>query len=72
MHVSTLLNVSGSGVGTNRIEDLNPRGLRVAQYPDGSKRVQGSYQWSEGSSWGVAWRDLPLVSVGDNGQEIKP
>jgi hypothetical protein len=43
--------------------------FRVAQYPDGSKRIQGAYAWSQGSMGGVEWRDLPLVYVDMDGKE---
>ena len=47
----------------SRIESFEARVFRVAEYPDGSKRVQGAYAWVEGFSGGVVWRDLPLVKV---------
>ena len=58
-------------VGPGKVEDLNPHNFRVAQYPDGSKRIQGAYQWSRGQQWGVEWRDLPLVYVNNLGEELK-
>lgn len=53
-----------------RVEAVFPNAFRVAQYPDGSRRVQGAYSWSQGSEGGVIWRDLPLVQVDEDGQEI--
>ena len=41
------------------------------EYPDGSKRVQGGYHWSQSCMGGVIWKDLPLVQVGNDGQEIR-
>lgn len=56
-------------VGPSRLEAKDPRGFRVASYPDGSKRVQGGYAWSQGSKGGLVWRDLPMVYVDALGQE---
>lgn len=44
--------------------------VRMAQYPDGSQRLQGAVRWSEGIMGGVEWRDLPIVKVDDNGREV--
>ena len=64
--------ITGTIVAT-RIQSTQPTGFRVGQYPDGSKRVQGAYVWQEGwDRGGVEWRDLPVVLVGADGQEIKP
>ena len=60
---------SGSGNMNAVVEDKEPHDFRVACYPDGSKKIQGAYQWSKGTSWGVAWRDLPMVYVDATGQE---
>lgn len=59
------------GIDNVRVVSKEPRGFRVAQYPDGSKRVQGSYLWSEGGKWGFEWKDLPMVKVDALGNEIK-
>ena len=53
-----------------RIESAFPNGFRVAQYPDGSQKIQGAYAWSQGQLGGVEWRDLPLVRVDDCGREL--
>ncbi len=53
-----------------RIESTVPTTFRVAQYPDGSRRIQGAYQWSEGWQGGITWRDLPMVDVDENGNEV--
>jgi hypothetical protein len=50
---------------------MSPHNFRLAQYPDGNKRLQGAYQWSQGQQWGIEWRDIPTVYVGNDGQEIK-
>ena len=53
-----------------RIESQVPNGLRMAQYPDGSRCLQGAYAWSQGDLGGVVWKDLPLVYVDDAGKEL--
>ena len=53
-----------------RIESLEPKGFRVAEYPDGARRIQGAYPWAQGLKGGVTWRDLPLVKVNEQGEEI--
>lgn len=65
----SIVNISGSGCIAPRIEDKDPVGFRMAQYADGSKRIQGSFQWSQGHKWGHIWKDLPLVYVDADGQE---
>lgn len=64
-----MVNTSGSGCIAPRIEDKDPVGFRMAIYPDGSKRIQGSYQWSQGHMWGHVWRDFKEVYVDASGQE---
>lgn len=58
-------------ISAGRMEDMSPHNFRMAQYPDGSKRIQGAYQWSQGQMWGVTWKDLPLVYVNNLGEELK-
>ena len=53
-----------------RIESPVPNGLRMAQYPDGSLRLQEAYAWSQGDVGGVVWKDLPLVDVDEEGKEL--
>ena len=53
-----------------RMEGYAPTHFRVAVYPDGSQRVQGAYPWTQGSAGGVTWRDLPIVTVNVDGQEV--
>jgi hypothetical protein len=60
----------GAQVMAVRNEMPVPKDFRVAQYPDGSRRVQAAYQWQEGSNWGITWRDLPLVQVDAQGKEL--
>lgn len=47
-----------------------PVSIRAAKHPDGKVRIQGAYVWSEGLSSGIVWKDLPLVNVDENGEEI--
>ena len=53
-----------------RIEAAFPNGFRMAQYPNGGVRIQGAYAWSQGDLGGIIWKDLPLVQVDGDGQEI--
>ena len=53
-----------------RVESPFPNGFRMAQYPDGSLRLQGAYTWSQGSIGGITWRDMPIVQVDDSGQVV--
>lgn len=65
------LTLAVSSVAPTRMESSTPIDFRVAEYPDGSRRIQGGYPWSEGwGQHGIIWRDLPLVRVGEDGQEI--
>jgi hypothetical protein len=57
-------------LGPSRLEGSVPISYRVAEYPDGRKIIQGAYSWSEGSKGGLTWRDIPMVSVDENGKEI--
>ena len=54
-----------------RIESAVAMDIRVAVYPNGEKRIQGNYQWSEGDKTGWKWKDLPMVYVDTTGQERK-
>ena len=67
---SSLINTTGSGCIAPRIVDKDAVGYRIAQYPDGNRVLQGSYQWSQGHKWGHEWKDLPLVLVDEKGQEL--
>ena len=60
----------GFRIAPARIESPVPNGLRMAQYPDGSLRLQGAYAWSQGDVGGVIWKDLPLVDVDEEGKEL--
>lgn len=52
------------------IETSTLLSIRLAQYPDGSVRTQGAYQWTQGFSGGIVWKDVPVVMVDVNGQEV--
>lgn len=58
------------GNGPECSMSTRPHDIRVAQYPDGSKRVQGAYQWVEGHRTGTVWRDIPVVNVDTQGREV--
>lgn len=58
-------------VSPARVESPYPNVFRAARYPNGQTRIQGAYAWSQGDEGGVVWRDLPLVNVDENGQEIQ-
>jgi len=53
-----------------RTQELSPRNIRFANYPDGSLRLQGAFFWNEGFRSGYEWRDIDVVQVDENGQEI--
>lgn len=44
--------------------------IRLAQYPDGTQKIQGGYMWSQGFKTGTEWMDMPITMVGMSGQEI--
>lgn len=48
-----------------------PTVFRFAQYPDGSKRLQGGHPWTQGFMAGIDWVDLPLVKVNEQGEAIE-
>lgn len=66
----TCTRVIYTGISNARMEAQIATAVRMAQYPDGSLRLQGAFQWSQGTSSGHVWRDLPTVLVGVNGQEL--
>ncbi len=53
-----------------RIENSNASDYRFGRYPDGSLKLQGAYNWSCGFECGVTWRDVPVVDVDDQGNEV--
>lgn len=61
----------GFRVAPARIESQYPNAFRQAMYPNGKVVMQGAYAWSEGSMGGIIWKDLPLVCVDENGNEVK-
>lgn len=65
------LTPEGLVIAPARVEAPYPNMLRAAQYPNGAVRIQGAYAWTQGSEGGVVWRDLPLVQVDEDGQEIR-
>lgn len=58
------------GSRTIKTQELSPRNIRFANYPDGSIRLQGAFLWCEGFKSGVEWRDIDMVQVDETGQEI--
>lgn len=58
-------------VAPARVESKYPNMFRAARYPHGAVRIQGAYAWTQGNEGGVIWKDLPLVNVDENGQEIQ-
>ncbi len=53
-----------------RVESPLPNLYRQAQYPDGRIEIQAAYSWCQGHEGGIVWRALPLVQVGEDGQEL--
>ena len=53
-----------------RSESNTPCTFRYARYPSGELRAQGGYVWQEGWQGGITWRDLPIVDVDDDGNEL--
>lgn len=70
LFIDTLSIGAGSLIKPARTEEASPSTFRFAQYPDGSKRLQGGYRYIEGFEGGTVWRDLPCVMVDETGQEI--
>lgn len=60
----------GLVIAPARVEASYPNMLRAARYPNGEIRIQGAYAWSLGDEGGLVWRDLPLVEVDEEGQEV--
>lgn len=60
----------GLVIAPARVEAQYPNMLRAARYPNGQIRIQGAYAWSQGDEGGLVWRDLPLVEVDEDGQEV--
>lgn len=63
--------VSTKDIKPLRFTSEMPSTFRLAQYPNGKQVVQGGYIWNEGFKSGIVWHDLPVVMVGENGQEIE-
>ncbi len=61
---------TGFRIAPARVESTFPNGFRMAQYPDGSVRLQGAYSWSQGRMGGVTWKDVPTVMVNEDGQVV--
>ena len=55
----------------DRVESVAPVNMRIGQYPDGTRRVQGAYPYKQGWETGIEWRDLPVVQLDSDGQEIE-
>ncbi len=68
---ASLIRGKGPGLGDIKHRFAVSDVLRVAQYPDGSVRLQSQCLWSHGETGGLAWVDLPMVLVDETGQEIK-
>jgi hypothetical protein len=66
------IDFTGDGfvIGAARMESKAPNMFRQAVYPSGKVVVQGAYAWTQGNEGGVVWRDLPLVKVDDEGNEL--
>ena len=43
---------------------------RLAVYPDGRPSLQQAYRWAEMGNGGICWKDVPTVSVDDNGEAL--
>lgn len=61
-----------AGMEVTRVVSKTPTSYRQVCYPDGTLELQGAYPWQEGTlRRGVEWRDLPVVMVNLDGQEIE-
>ena len=60
----------GFQIAPARIESPFPNGFRIAQFPDGSQKLQGAYVWREGLVGGVIWKELPVVLVDESGHDL--
>lgn len=68
---SLVLGDGGLRIAPARVESQCPSVFRQAVYPDGKVVIQGAYAWSQGNEGGVIWKDLPLVYVDVDGQELQ-
>ena len=50
---------------------LSASDFRLAQYPDGSIKLQGRFPYSDGVNYGSEWRTLDTVRVDNDGLEIR-
>lgn len=56
---------------TRMVENM-PRTFRQARKSDGAIVLQGGYLWSEGfNNSGIEWRELSIVDIDANGNEIQ-
>lgn len=62
--------IAGIGISAVRMQSNTPHDFRFAKYPDGSRRLQGAYVWSQGVMGGVEWRDIPVVDVDQSGNAL--
>ena len=47
-----------------------PCNFRFAKKPDGKLILQGAYFWRSEDACGHEWRDLPVVAIDEDGNEI--
>lgn len=52
--------------GAARIEEIVPSGFRLCRKKTGELVLQGCFKWSQGTSGGFEWRDLPTVEESDS------
>lgn len=48
----------------SRMESIHPITYRLAKRA-GEMVLQGGFQWAEGESGGIEWRDMPTVNLDD-------
>ena len=69
--LTTSLFVTDLNLKHIRSESNAPCTFRYARYPNGELRIQGGYVWQEGWQSGITWRDLPIIDVDHEGNEIQ-
>lgn len=69
--VNDYLSKHAGNMEDTKVVSTMATGVRLAQYPDGSQKIQGAYSWVKGFTTGFVWMDLPVVMVGMSGQIIE-
>ena len=64
----TVLHIGGGPIHPPRIQGSVPCGFRLARR-NGELVFQAGYQWREGNTSGVEWKDIPIVDLDEEASD---